>query len=156
MATHGITTGSAAARAFSKQVSDDPLLNILLRYRTLAVVGLSPKLSRPSHGVAAYMKSHGYRVIGVNPSVNSVLGERCYASLEAIPEAIEIVVVFRRSEFVPAIVENAIRAKAKVIWMQEGVANAAAARTARKAGIEVVEDRCILKEHAKRFLTEGI
>lgn len=157
MATHGLSHSSAAAaQGATRRASNDPIRDVLLRYRTLAVVGLSPKLSRPSHGVAAYMKSYGYRIIGVNPSVESVFGDRCYAALEDVPEALDVVVIFRRSEFVPAIVESAIRLGAKVVWMQEGIANPAAALRARKAGIEVIEDRCILKEHAKRFVTEGI
>lgn len=157
MATHGVSHSPAAAvRAASRRASNDPIRDMLLRYRTLAVVGLSPKLSRPSHGVAAYMKAHGYRIIGVNPSVESIFGDRCYAALEDVPDAFEVVVIFRRSEFVPAIVESAIHLGAKVVWMQEGVTNGAAAQRARRAGIEVVEDRCILKEHAKRFVTDGI
>lgn len=157
MATHGLShSPAAAARAASRQTSSDPIRDLLLRYRTLAVVGLSPKPSRPSHGVAAYMRAHGYRIIGVNPSAKSVFGDHCYAALEDVPDAFDVVVIFRRSEFVPAIVESAIRVGAKVIWMQEGITSPAAAQVARKAGIEVVEDRCILKEHAKRFVTDGI
>lgn len=132
------------------------ITDILETYRTLAVVGLSPKPSRPSHGVAAYMRSHGYHVIPVNPAADSIFHEHCYASLDSIPEPVEVVVIFRRPEFVPAIVEEAVRIGAKVIWMQEGIRHEQAARRAREAGLKVVEDRCILKEHAKRFVTEGI
>ena len=129
---------------------------MLEQYRTLAVVGLSSKSTRPSHGVAAYMKARGYRIIPVNPKETAVLGEKAYASLEDVPGPVEIVVIFRRPEHVPEIVESAIRKGAKVIWMQEGVAHEDAARRARAGGLEVVEDRCILKEHAKRFVSEGI
>ncbi|MDE3180934.1 MAG: CoA-binding protein [Acidobacteriota bacterium] len=151
-----VHTGARPAPETLRPLSSDPIRTILVRYKTLAIVGLSPRLSRPSHGVAAYMRSHGYRVIPVNPAVETVLGEHSYASLEGIPEPVEIVVIFRRSEFVPSVVDAAIRAGAKVIWMQEGISNQAAARRALEAGMEVVEDRCILKEHAKRFVTDGI
>jgi len=134
----------------------DIVLDLLENCRTLAVVGLSAKPMRPSYGVASYMKSHGYRIIPVNPHETSVLGERSYASLEEIPEPVDVVVVFRRPEFVPEIIESAIRKHAKAVWMQEGVIHEAASRRARAAGLTVIEDRCILKEHAKRFVTEGI
>ncbi len=134
----------------------DPLTNILENYRTLAVVGLSSKPSRPSYGVASYMQTHGCRIIPVNPLETSVLGEKAYASLEAAPEASEVVVIFRRPEFVPEVVESAIRKGAKVIWMQEGVIHEEAARRARQAGLIVIQDRGILKAHAKGFVTEGI
>jgi predicted CoA-binding protein len=136
--------------------SQDPITNILERYKTLAVVGLSSKASRPSSGVAAYMQRRGYRIIPVNPNEDSVLGERSYATLEGVGEAFEVVVIFRQPQYVPAIVEAAIRRGARVIWMQEGVTHEKAASRARAAGLEVVQDRCILKEHAKRFLSEGI
>lgn len=134
----------------------DAIASILETYKTLAVVGLSSRPSRPSHGVASYLQSRGYRIIPVNPHEASVLGEKAYASVEAIPEAVEVVVIFRRPEFVPEVVEGAIRKGARVIWMQEGVIHEDAARRAREAGLEVIQDRCILKEHAKRFVTEGI
>jgi hypothetical protein len=134
----------------------DSILGILEKYKTLAVVGLSSKPVRPSHGVASYMKTYGYRIIPVNPNETSVLGEKAYPSLEAVPEAVEVVVIFRRPEFVPEVVESSIRRHAKVVWMQEGVVHEEAAQRARAAGLEVVMDRCILKEHAKRFVTEGI
>ncbi len=134
----------------------DPIRAILEKYKTLAVVGLSSKPSRPSCGVAAYMQSHGYRIIPVNPHETRVLGEKAYPALEEVPEPLEIVVIFRRSEHVPGIVESAIARGAKVIWMQEGVRHERAAGRARKAGLEVIQDRCILKEHARRFVTEGI
>jgi predicted CoA-binding protein len=134
----------------------DAIMEILERYKTLAVVGLSSKAARPSHGVTAYMQRHGYRIIPVNPHEGSVLGERSYASLDDVPEPFEVVVIFRRSEFVPEVVDAAIRKQAKVIWMQEGVIHEQAAERARAAGLTVIMDRCILKEHAKRFVTEGI
>jgi predicted CoA-binding protein len=134
----------------------DPVSVMLQNYRTLTVVGLSSKVMRPSYGVAAYMQTQRYRIIPVNPNEASVLGEKAYPSLDEAPEPVEIVVIFRRPEFVPNIVEAAIRRGAKVIWMQEGVIHEAAARRARQAGLQVVQDRCILKEHAKRFVAEGI
>lgn len=134
----------------------DSITAILERYKTLAVVGLSSKPARPSYGVASYLKARGYRIIPVNPNEKAVLGEKAYPTLQAVPVAVELVVIFRRPEFVPEVVERAIRKGAKVIWMQEGIAHEEAARRAREAGLEVVQDRCILKEHAKRFVTEGI
>jgi predicted CoA-binding protein len=126
-----------------------PIAEILKTARTIAVVGLSPKRYRPSYGVAEYLQKAGYRVIPVNPRESELLGERCYPDLEAIPEAVDIVDIFRRSEFVPGIVEAAIRKGAKVIWMQEGVVHEDAARRAQAAGLEVVMDRCILKDHRR-------
>lgn len=119
--------------------------------KTIAVVGLSSRKFRPSYGVSEYMKRAGYRIIPVNPNETEVLGERCYSSLEDIPEHIDIVDIFRRSEYVPDIVESAIRVGAGAVWMQEGVAHEAAARRAKEAGLKVVMDRCILKEH-RRYL----
>jgi predicted CoA-binding protein len=123
---------------------------ILHSARTIAVVGLSGKRYRPSHGVAEYMKRAGYRIIPVNPVETEVLGEKAYPDLDSIPEPIDIVDIFRRSEFVPAIVEAAIRKGAKAIWMQEGVIHEEAARRAESAGVAVMMDRCILKDH-RRF-----
>jgi predicted CoA-binding protein len=134
----------------------DFVTDLLERYKTLAVVGLSSKPARPSHGVSQYMQEHGYRIIPVNPHETEVLGEKTFPSLDAIPECPAVVVIFRRSEFVPEVVESAIRRGAKVIWMQERVIHEAAAERARQAGLTVIQDRCILKEHAKRFVTEGI
>ena len=134
----------------------DPITSILEKYKTLAVVGLSSKPSRPSCGVAAYMQRHGYRIIPVNPNESSVLGERSYPTLESIPESFDVVVIFRQPQHVPALVESAIARGAWVIWMQEGIAHEKAAERARSAGLEVVQDRCILKEHAKRYVSEGI
>ncbi len=134
----------------------DPITSILEQYRTLAVVGLSSKPMRPSYGVAAYMQERGYRIIPVNPHETEVLGEKAFASLEEVPEKVEMVVVFRRPEYVPEVVESAIRKGAKVVWMQEGVEHQDAAQRARAAGLVVVQNRCILKEYAKRFVAEGI
>ena len=122
---------------------------ILHGCRTIAVVGLSSKRFRPSYGVAEYLKRSGYRIIPVNPNETNVLGERCYPDLESIPEPVDLVDIFRRSEFVPEIVEAAIRKGAKAVWMQEGVSHEAAARRAEEAGLAVVMDRCILKDHRR-------
>jgi uncharacterized protein len=122
---------------------------ILHTARTIAVVGLSGKRYRPSYGVAEYMKSAGYRIIPVNPQETQVLGETCYADLDSVPDQIDIVDIFRRSEFVPEIVEAAIRKGARVIWMQEGVVHEEAARRAEAAGLIVIMDRCILKDHRR-------
>ena len=120
---------------------------LLRAARVIAVVGLSSDEMRPSNGVAAYMKRAGYRIIPVNPNETEVLGEKAYARLEDVPEKIDIVDVFRRSEYVRGVVESAIRVGAKAVWMQEGVVDEAAAEVARAAGLDVVMDRCILKEH---------
>lgn len=124
---------------------------ILRDSKTIAVIGLSSKPFRPSYGVSEYMQRNGYRIIPVNPSEAEVLGEKCYADLDAVPEPVDIVDIFRRPEFVPEIVEAAIRKGAKVIWMQEGVVHEDAARRAREAGLDVVMDHCILKEHRRFF-----
>jgi hypothetical protein len=112
-------------------------------------VGLSGKRFRPSYGVAEYLQRSGYRIIPVNPKETRVLGETCYPDLNAVPDAIDIVDIFRRSEYVPEIVEASIRKGAKVIWMQEGVIHEEAARRAEEAGLIVVMDRCILKDHRR-------
>jgi len=122
---------------------------ILESSKTIAVVGLSSSPFRPSNGVSEYMRRAGYRIIPVNPNETEVLGEKCYARLEDVPVKIDIVDVFRRSEFVPEIVESAIKIGAKTVWMQEGVIHEAAAERARSAGLNVVMDRCILKDHRK-------
>jgi hypothetical protein len=123
--------------------------NLLRSAKTIAVVGLSSRRSRPSYGVSEYMQSRGYRIIPVNPNETEVLGEKAYATLDEVPGHVDIVDVFRRSEFVPEIVDAAIRIGAQGIWMQEGVVNDDAAARARAAGMEVVMDHCILKEHRK-------
>jgi uncharacterized protein len=129
----------------------DPVTELLTRARTIAVVGLSNDPLRPSHGVSAYMQSQGYRIIPVNPQVESSLGEKAYASLLEVPEKIDIVNIFRRPEFVEEIVNQAIQLKVPAVWMQEGVIHQKAADKARQAGICVVMDRCILQEHRARF-----
>src|SRR5438105_11604910 len=129
----------------------DPITDLLKRAKTIAVVGLSNSPLRPSYGVSAYMQTHGYRIIPVNPEVDVVLGEKAYASLTDVPVKIDIADIFRRSEFVPEIVDEAIRLKIPTIWMQETVIHEAAAKKARQAGIFVVMDRCILKEHRAGF-----
>ncbi len=129
----------------------DAVTELLKRAKTIAVVGLSSDPMRPSHGVSAYMQSQGYRIIPVNPRIESSLGEKAYASLREVPEKIDIVNVFRRPEFVEEIVDDAIGLKVPAIWMQEDVVHEKAAEKARKAGIFVVMDRCILKEHRARF-----
>jgi hypothetical protein len=129
----------------------DPVTELLKRSRTIAVIGLSDDPLRPSHGVSAYMQSHGYRVIPVNPQIHSSLGEKAYASLLDVPEKIDVVNIFRRPEFVEEIVDQAIQLQVPAIWMQEDVIHERAAEKARKAGIFVVMDRCILQEHRARF-----
>jgi predicted CoA-binding protein len=133
----------------------DAIAELLTRAKTIAVVGLSSNPLRPSHGVTAYMQSHGYRIIPVNPRIDECLGETAYASLldvsEKVPEKIDIVNIFRRPEFVEEIVDEAIQLKVPAIWMQEEIVHEKAAEKARQAGIFVVMDRCILKEHHARF-----
>jgi predicted CoA-binding protein len=131
--------------------ANDAITQLLKTSKTIAVVGLSDSPLRPSYGVAAYMQSQGYRIIPVNPTIKGALGEKAVHSLSAIKEKIDIVDVFRRSEFVPEVVEEAIKLKVPAIWLQEGVVHEQAADRARKAGIQVVMDRCILKEHQARF-----
>jgi uncharacterized protein len=123
--------------------------DLLRKSRTIAVVGLSSKRFRPSYGVAEYMQAQGYRIIPVNPNELEVLGEKTYASIEDVPVHIDIVDIFRRSDFVGPIVESAIRVGANAVWMQEGVVHEDAAKQARAAGLAVVMDRCILKEHMR-------
>jgi len=125
------------------------LKEIITKYKTIAVVGLSPDQGKPSFEVAAYLQRAGYRIIPVNPACQEILGERCYPTLADIPGEVEIVDVFRRAEFLPEIVEQAIAKGAKVVWMQEGIVNAPAAARAEQAGLAVVMDRCLLKEHHK-------
>jgi predicted CoA-binding protein len=134
----------------------DPIADLLQRSKTIAVVGLSDNPLRPSYGVSAYMQNHGYRIIPVNPRIEECLGEKAYATLldipqKDIPEKIDIVNIFRRPEFVEEIVDKAIQLKVFGIWMQEDVIHEIAAKKALAAGIMVVMDRCILKEHRARF-----
>ena len=128
----------------------EKIAELLKSAKTIAVVGLSDNPARTSYGVSAYMQSQGYRIIPVNPAISEALGEKAYPTLSEVPEKIDIVNVFRRSEYVPEVVEEAIRLGVPAIWMQEGVVHEEAAEKARQAGIFVVMNRCILKEHAKR------
>jgi len=132
-------------------MNDQALEEILKNCKTVAIVGISPKNDRPSHRVAAFLQSKGYRILPVRPDEESILGERVYRCLSEIPKEIEIDIVdiFRKSEEVPPIVEEAIQRNAKVIWMQEGVIHPEAAQRAEKAGLRVVMDRCMKKEHQR-------
>ncbi len=136
-------------RARGEHPSDQQIKELLKNSRTIAVVGLSSSRLRASYGVSQYMQSAGYRIIPVNPKERDVLGEKAYARLEDVPEKIDIVDVFRRSEFVGPVVDSAIGVGARAVWMQEGVYDEAAARRARAAGLFVVMDSCILKEHRR-------
>jgi hypothetical protein len=126
------------------------ITELLQSATTIAAVGLTDSPLRPSYGVSHYMKSQGYRIIPVNPNITQWEGEKAYASLLDVPDKIDIVNIFRRPEAVPEVVEHAMQIKAGAIWMQEGVVHHQAAEKARQAGIFVVMDRCILKEHIKR------
>jgi predicted CoA-binding protein len=134
-----------------KTAVTDEIGEVLKRTKTIAVVGLSDSPLRPSYGVSAYMQSQGYKIIPVNPSIKGSLGEKAVASLADVEEKIDMVDVFRRSEYVPELVDEAIRLKVPAIWLQEDVIHEEAAEKARKAGIFVVMDKCILKEHRRRF-----
>jgi predicted CoA-binding protein len=129
----------------------DPIADLLKRSRTIAVVGLSCKPLRPSYGVAAYMQSQGYRIIAVNPQIEECLGEKAHPSLLDVPEKIDIADIFRRPEFVEEVVDQAVQRRVPVVWMQEDIIHEKAAEKACQAGIFVVMDRCILKEHRARF-----
>ncbi len=122
---------------------------ILNEYHNVAVVGLSPNPERPSHGVASYLAEHDYNIIPVNPNAQQVLGKTSYPDLSSIPETVEVVDIFRRSEEVLPIVEEAIKIGAKAVWMQEGITNKEAAAKAREAGLLVVMDKCMFKEHSR-------
>ncbi len=132
----------------------DPIAELLNQVKTIAVVGLSDNPLRASHGVAAYLQMQGYRIIPVNPTIEEALGEKAYPSLLHIPaeEKIDLVDIFRRSEHVPEIVEQAIARRVPAVWMQETVIHEAAAEKARQAGMIVIMDRCILKEHRARHV----
>jgi predicted CoA-binding protein len=130
-------------------MDDATVRKILDDAETIAVVGLSPKPERDSHEVAEYLQEAGYRIIPVNPKADEILGEKAYTDLVSIPERIDVVDIFRKSEHVPPIVEEAIEAGAKTVWMQLGVVNEDAARKAADAGLDVVMDRCMLREHKR-------
>jgi len=138
------------------QNPDDQTLRALLQgARTIAVVGLSPNSMRPSHEVAHYMQRHGYRIIPVNPRCAEILGERCFPSLEAIGQAVDIVDCFRRSEEIAPIAQSAVAIGARALWLQLGVENQAAETLARDAGLTVISDRCIKIDHARLGLGAG-
>ena len=135
--------------------SCEEIRRILAASRTVAVVGLSDKPARASYQVAAYLQDQGYRILPVNPGLVEVLGEKAYPDLKAVPEPVDIVDVFRRSDAMPGIVEQAIAIGARVIWMQEGIVHNPAAESARAAGLAVVMSKCLLKEH-RRYLNPGV
>ena len=138
-------------------MSQPNLIAELLRTaRTIAVVGLSSSRLRPSFGVTQYMQRAGYRIIPVNPDETEVLGEKAYATLDEVPDKVDIVNIFRRPERVPEVVEAAIRAGAKAVWMQTGISHPEAAEAARRAGLAVIEDRCIMVDHRHLAATGGL
>jgi predicted CoA-binding protein len=122
----------------------------ILAMKTVAVFGCSPKPDRPSHGVAGYLKQQGYRIVPVNPGHTEILGEICYPSLSAIPFPVDVVDVFRRSEEVLPVIEEAIKVKAKALWLQDGITHPEGEAKARAAGLLVVSDDCMLREHRGR------
>lgn len=144
----------SAEEQTQREAVDRTALQILRQSKVVAVVGLSPDPDKPSHQIARYLKEHGYRIIPVNPMVQEALGERSYPDLATVPDKIDVVDIFRRPEHVPAIVEAVIAKGIPAIWMQEGIVNEEAAKRAREAGLLVVMDRCMFKEHA-RFAQEG-
>ncbi|MCX9024961.1 MAG: CoA-binding protein [Candidatus Methanoperedens sp.] len=121
----------------------------ILNFKTIAVVGISDDPERPSHFVASFLESHGYKIIPVNPKLTEWEGKKCYPDLLSISEKVDVVDIFRRAEAIPPIVDEAIKIKAKVVWMQEGIVNEEAAAKARDAGIEVVMDRCMKKDYIR-------
>jgi predicted CoA-binding protein len=132
-------------------MTDEELTKLLQETKTIAVVGLSSNPVRPSFGVSRFLQRQGYRIIPVNPAETEILGERSYPSIHEIPDDVDIVDIFRRSEAVPEVVDDALLKKPRCIWMQEGVVNHEAAKKAEAAGIAVVMDRCMLKELARLF-----
>jgi len=128
---------------------DQMMKDILLSIKTIASVGLSSNIEKESYWIVSYLKEQGYRVIPVNPTATEILGEKAYPDLESVPEKIDVVQVFRKSEDVPPIVEDAIKAGAKVVWMQEGIVNEEAAQKAREAGLQVVMDACMRATHRR-------
>jgi hypothetical protein len=130
-------------------MTDQELRNILEKNKVIASVGLSSNPGRPSFGVCQYLQAHGYRIIPVNPNETEVLGEKSYSDLDAVTEKIDIVQIFRKPEFVPEIVEAAIRKGAKVVWMQDGAGNTDAAKRAEDAGLIAITDDCMLRQHRR-------
>lgn len=128
---------------------DKEMKDILLSTKTIASVGLSGNQEKESYWIASYLKDQGYRIIPVNPTAAEILGEKAYPDLESVPEKIDVVQVFRKSEDVPPVVDSAIKAGAKVVWMQEGIVNEAAAQKAREAGLQVVMDACMRATHRR-------
>ena len=150
---------SSIVQAGSKEnaVSDKSEVEMQLREaRTIAVVGMSPRANRPSHYVAKYLMEQGYRIIPVNPAVDEVLGIKSYPDIVSIPEDIDMIDIFRRSSQVPPVVDDAIAAGARFIWMQDGVVHEGAAAKARAAGMSVVMDNCTLREHSRIYGTGGL
>src|SRR5437588_4627498 len=133
----------------SKNATPREIADLLRSVHTIAVIGLSDKPDRPSHHVAAYLQQQGYRIVPVNPALKEVLGEKAYARVTEIPEKVDLVDIFRKPEAVPEIVEDAIAAGAGAVWMQEGIVHNAAADRARAAGLAVVMNKCMLKEHRR-------
>ena len=129
--------------------SDKEMKEILLATKTIASVGLSGNQEKESYWIASYLKEQGYRVIPVNPTATEILGEKAYPDLESVPEKIDVVQVFRKPEDVPPVVEDAVKVGAKVVWMQEGIVNEAAAKRARDAGLQVVMDACMRATHRR-------
>jgi predicted CoA-binding protein len=132
--------------------SPDEISELLKNARKIAVVGISPKEDRPSHWIAAYLMDHGYDVVGVNPGISELFGRKVMKSLRDVPGPVDIVDIFRAPDAVPGIVDEAIAIKAKAIWMQEGIVHNEAAAKARAAGLKVIMNKCIYKEHAGRGL----
>lgn len=132
-----------------ENASHDEIVAILKAAKTIAVIGASLKPERPSHWISVYLKEQGFKVIPVNPGLSEVLGDKCYKSLSDIPEPVDIVDIYREPGAVPAIVDEAIAKKAKVIWMQQGIVHNEAADKARAAGLKVVMNKCIYQEHQK-------
>jgi predicted CoA-binding protein len=129
--------------------NDQMMKDILLSAKTIASVGLSSNMEKESYWIVSYLKEQGYHIIPVNPTADQILGEKAYPDLESIPEQIDVVQVFRRSEDVPPVVDSAIKIGAKVVWMQEGIVNEEAAQKAREAGLQVVMDACMRMTHRR-------
>lgn len=130
---------------------DEQIKEILQKYNNVAVVGLSSNQTRPSYAVAEYLQRKGFKIIPVNPNETEILGEKAYPNLDSVPERVQVVDIFRRSEHVPPIVDEAIKIGAKVVWMQVGVVNHAAAIKASQSGLAVIVDRCIYRDHRTLF-----
>ena len=131
-------------------MNDDQVMkDILLSAKTIASVGLSSNQQKESYGIVAYLKEQGYHIIPINPTANEIMGEKSYPDLESVPEKIDVVQIFRRPEDVPPVVDSAIKAGARVVWMQEGIVNEEAAQKAREAGLKVVMDACMRMTHRR-------